>query len=1174
MSDEVQVLIGGVDRTNRLINSTLRWTEYEGGQTGAMSLEIEDVDDDLSISEWQQVVVKIGPAAIWGGYIVRALPGLAEGGNRRWSLQCESWDTLLNRTPIVRRTYANQTPAQIIADLFQRAGLLEFDAEGQVDPTLPAIQSFAASGEKLTDLLDRLALLAGASWSINCDKEVVFQPTASLPTAPFAVKALGLADFTTSFPPSGNPTPDIDASDIRNRVTVYGGQVPSAIEVALFYGDGATKRFTLDHAPVHEIVKITVDGAIQWHGYDFYDSQFNDYDCLVDYTLGTVRWLDPPADGAEIEVQYRYKQQLVTARQSEASHARYGRWFDFELRDASLTTEPACIAAADAVLAEYAFGSVGAALEVEWFGPRAGQRIQVEMPSLGLSGFYVIRQATVELARSTRKALVALKVGGRSARLSRVIGGERGTGSMIGPGATLPAQPNQSLSGEIDLLRVRDRIELIDRSTTFVSPGNYGNATGLVLLFDAVAQQGRLLGLDGGVLQAYFDHDGTIKWDGGNGALRSNGLNIGPWDNGFGDQGIQLEYNGGTPRAYIGDGDTNFFLFDGGDTFFGGYLYALGGYFSGSVYVGASNPRILLDGANKRIESTNFAAGVSGFRLAGATGNAEFNDATLRGTIYAAGGDFSGSVYVGTADPRIHIDGANKRIESTNFASGTSGFRIEGATGNAEFNNITARGAIASAVFTYNQIQATAGEIIVAKGAGKLASLATLGLGTRILTIEDPPGISHAAAGTLWAVNDIVRIKDPAICDTWLKVMAVADNTTNWLLFASYQSGTMFGTVQPGTAVVNYGQSGQGLVRISTVGSYAPLISIATHAGAPWSTLIEKARLGNLDGISDASGYGLWTNSGFFTGTVNAASGQIGGWSVSPGLLYADNVGLSPADYPFFAGSSKPETAPFQVTVSGQLTATDAIITGDITATSGTFTGTVYAASGEIAGWKMTPTRLYSEDPAAYAGVGMATYQDAEQWAFWAGSNSPSSAEFRVTKYGQLYATSATITGAVTASSGSITGTLTMGASGKITGGSAWELNQGGLLIADNVTAVQFGGGTSYMKLWTSGSYGGSIDCATYPLGLNTGRDLSLNANAGNVYGGSVRLKNNGNTLVQVGNNTLGFFGVTPVTRPATYTFTNGAVDRAINCDSTTIGELADVVYTMWSDLKNLGLLR
>jgi hypothetical protein len=281
---------------------------------------------------------------------------------------------------------------------------------------------------------------------------------------------------------------------------------------------------------------------------------------------------------------------------------------------------------------------------------------------------------------------------------------------------------------------------------------------------------------------------------------------------------------------------------------------------------------------------------------------------------------------------------------------------------------------------------------------------------------------------------------------------------------------------------------------------------------------------------------------------------------------------MSPTDYPFYAGSSKPSSAPFRVTPDGALTATNATITGDVTATSGTFTGTIYATSGEVAGWKMTPTRLYSEDAPNFQGVGMATYQDAEQWAFWAGANIPGNAEFRVTKYGQLYATGATIAGAITASSGSITGQLTMGASGKITGGSAWELNQGGLLIADNVTAVQFGGGTSYMKLWTMGSYGGAVDTATYPLQLN-GREIKINANPAN-QGASLLLRNNNATLIELQAAKLGFFGVTPVARPAAYTFTNGAADRAINCTSTTLNEVANVLFTLWTDLKNLGLLQ
>jgi hypothetical protein len=207
----------------------------------------------------------------------------------------------------------------------------------------------------------------------------------------------------------------------------------------------------------------------------------------------------------------------------------------------------------------------------------------------------------------------------------------------------------------------------------------------------------------------------------------------------------------------------------------------------------------------------------------------------------------------------------------------------------------------------------------------------------------------------------------------------------------------------------------------------------------------------------------------------------------------------------------------------------------------------------------------------------MATYQDAEQWAFWAGSNSPSSAEFRVTKYGQLYATSATITGAVTASSGSITGALTMGASGSISDGVNFKLNSGGLILGTGVTnAFTFRSGLTsgtYAQIYSNGSGGLSIDGTAYPLYLNSGQNLSLNASAGSSSY-SLLLRANSVTGITVQPNKLGFFGVTPVTRPAAYTFTNGAADRAINCTSTTLGEVANVLFTMWTDLKNLGLLQ
>ena len=48
-------------------------------------------------------------------------------------------------------------------------------------------------------------------------------------------------------------------------------------------------------------------------------------------------------------------------------------------------------------------------------------------------------------------------------------------------------------------------------------------------------------------------------------------INDSTWQN----QGIQLEYNSGTPRAYFGDGSTKYFEFDGTDVNVGGNITAI-----------------------------------------------------------------------------------------------------------------------------------------------------------------------------------------------------------------------------------------------------------------------------------------------------------------------------------------------------------------------------------------------------------------------------------------------------------------------------------------------------------------------------------------------------------------------------------------------------------------------
>jgi hypothetical protein len=52
----------------------------------------------------------------------------------------------------------------------------------------------------------------------------------------------------------------------------------------------------------------------------------------------------------------------------------------------------------------------------------------------------------------------------------------------------------------------------------------------------------------------------------------------------------------------------------------------------------------------------------------------------------------------------------------------------------------------------------------------------------------------------------------------------------------------------------------------------------------------------------------------------------------------------------------------------------------------------------------------------------------------------------------------------------------------------------------------------------------------------------------------------------------IGFYGVTPAARPSAYSITNGTTDRAMDCNATTLDEIADLIFTLQGDLTSQGL--
>jgi len=195
----------------------------------------------------------------------------------------------------------------------------------------------------------------------------------------------------------------------------------------------------------------------------------------------------------------------------------------------------------------------------------------------------------------------------------------------------------------------------------------------------------------------------------------------------------------------------------------------------------------------------------------------------------------------------IDLDGLNGVVQSRNFSAGAKGFSMACSSGDAEFNNLRARGAISALVLEYGSVQGAAGTLGVFKSAGKLRSdvVVISGESGFDLEIEDP----QAGHFPVFAQGDILRIKTTAL-DCWLLVSAAPVGLNGCYRYhCALQSGNS-GEVKAGAAVIDYGPPGSGLITLSADGSIggSPNISLAKHAGSPWDGLTTLLRIGNLNG--------------------------------------------------------------------------------------------------------------------------------------------------------------------------------------------------------------------------------------------------------------------------------------------------------------------------------------
>lgn len=252
-------------------------------------------------------------------------------------------------------------------------------------------------------------------------------------------------------------------------------------------------------------------------------------------------------------------------------------------------------------------------------------------------------------------------------------------------------------------------------------------------------------------------------------------------------------------------------------------------------------------------------------------------------------------VPVATKDVVIPTDSG---FRSSGYTSGWGGdgFSIyETAVNNKyglELENLNVRGTMSVHELLINQVRATNGGLVI--GASVELSSSTQSSGAVGVFECSPTTEAHP-----FVDNDLLLCQFWDGSTTQKYYIKVTDHDAPSLSpqykFTGefYQANNTSGTwadIPAGKTLVRIGNTDvadkQGGVYLTADDTGAPYIRIWDNVDGfdDWGSSSEKVRIGNLTGISGASGYGLWGEDVYLTGEINATTGYIGnessGWAI------------------------------------------------------------------------------------------------------------------------------------------------------------------------------------------------------------------------------------------------------------------------------------------------------
>lgn len=202
-----------------------------------------------------------------------------------------------------------------------------------------------------------------------------------------------------------------------------------------------------------------------------------------------------------------------------------------------------------------------------------------------------------------------------------------------------------------------------------------------------------------------------------------------------------------------------------------------------------------------------------------------------------------------TSGDYVTLDGANLRLRSSTYVAGVSGFTVE--PGLVEAQNLVARGIMRGSTFMYDVISAVGGQMMVANSdvlASDMTALDAATMTTRgnvTWAVDDVVVVRAVTALGIqeewWRITNIGSAPTYTIARDFAAAHA-ADTNPIW------KKGTTI--VRQGSSDDAATFSG-GWLRLLGEGSNSPYYSVFQRTGVAYNAYTEQVRMGNLNGFLD-----------------------------------------------------------------------------------------------------------------------------------------------------------------------------------------------------------------------------------------------------------------------------------------------------------------------------------